>query len=99
MSDKPIAGNGRMSKARNERMTLEQQIQPLTTKDIRTFFPAMVCPQFAISDICDISPLLTSGDLLIQDRRRHYAPVEICEVEFLVRRMGVFVWQADAEEH
>jgi len=31
-----------MSKARSEGMTLEQQIQPLTTKDIRTFFPAMV---------------------------------------------------------
>ncbi|MSO50606.1 MAG: hypothetical protein EXQ49_12050 [Acidobacteria bacterium] len=46
-----------MFKARNERMTLEQQIQPLTTQDIPTFFPAMVCPHFAISDICDISPL------------------------------------------
>jgi len=46
-----------MSKARNEGMTLEQQIQPLAGKDIRAFFPAMVCPQFAISDICDISPL------------------------------------------
>ncbi|HQX82512.1 MAG TPA: hypothetical protein PKW63_12190 [Vicinamibacterales bacterium] len=31
-----------MSKAHNERMTLEQQIQPLVTKDIRAFFPAMV---------------------------------------------------------
>jgi len=34
--------NAGMSKARSEGMTLEQQIQPLTTKDIRTFFPAMV---------------------------------------------------------
>jgi CO dehydrogenase/acetyl-CoA synthase beta subunit len=49
--------NARMSKARNERMTLEQQIQPLVTKDIPTFFPALVCPHFAISDICDICPL------------------------------------------
>ncbi|HQX82653.1 MAG TPA: hypothetical protein PKW63_12900, partial [Vicinamibacterales bacterium] len=46
-----------MSKARNDPMTLEQQIQPLTTKDIRPFFPTMICPQFAISDICDIWPL------------------------------------------
>jgi hypothetical protein len=30
-----------MSKARNERMTLERQIQPLTAKDIPTFFPAI----------------------------------------------------------
>jgi hypothetical protein len=30
-----------MSKAHNERMTLEQQIQPLATKDIRAFFPAI----------------------------------------------------------
>ena len=35
-----------MFKARNERMTLEQQIQPLVTKDIRGFFPTMVCPTF-----------------------------------------------------
>jgi hypothetical protein len=34
--------NVEMSKAHNERMTLEQQIQPLVTKDIRAFFPAMV---------------------------------------------------------
>jgi hypothetical protein len=46
MPDKANAGNGRMSKARNDRMTLEQQIQPLTTKDIQAFFPAMVCPTF-----------------------------------------------------
>ncbi len=46
-----------MSKARNDPMTLEQQIQPLTTKDIRPFFPAMICPHFAISDICAIWPL------------------------------------------
>ena len=49
--------NGRMSKARNERMTLEQQIQPLEGKDIPAFFPAMVCPHFAISPICAICPL------------------------------------------
>ena len=42
-----------MSKAHNERMTLEQQIQPLVTKDIRTFFPAMVV-RIGLSDI---SPL------------------------------------------
>jgi len=30
-----------MFKAHNERMTLEQQIQPLVTQDIQTFFPAM----------------------------------------------------------
>ena len=50
-----------MFKARNERMTLEQQIQPLEGKDIRTFFPALVYPQFAISDICDICPLRASA--------------------------------------
>jgi len=33
--------NRRMLKARNDGMTLEQQIQPLTTKDIRTFFPTI----------------------------------------------------------
>jgi len=33
--------NARMSKARNERMTLEQQIQPLEGRDIPTFFPAI----------------------------------------------------------
>jgi len=38
--------NARMLRARNERMTLEQQIQPLEGKDIPTFFPAMVCPAF-----------------------------------------------------
>jgi len=50
----------RMSKARNERMTLERQIQPLEGKDIPAFFPAMVCPHFAISVICGICPLLQS---------------------------------------
>ncbi len=49
--------NGRMFKACNRRMTLEQQIQPLEGKDIRPFFPAMICPQFAISVTSDISPL------------------------------------------
>jgi CO dehydrogenase/acetyl-CoA synthase beta subunit len=49
--------NLRMSKARNERVTPEQQIQPLEGKDIPGFFPALVCPHFAISDICAISPL------------------------------------------
>jgi hypothetical protein len=38
--------NAQMSKARNWRMTLEQQIQPLEGKDIRAFFPALVCPAF-----------------------------------------------------
>ncbi len=46
-----------MPKARNGGMILEQQIQPFDTKDTPTFFPTLVCPQFAISDICDISPL------------------------------------------
>jgi hypothetical protein len=31
-----------MFNAHNDRMTLELQIQPLVTKDIRPFFPAMV---------------------------------------------------------
>jgi hypothetical protein len=32
-----VGKNVRMSKARNERMTLERQIQPLEGKDIPTF--------------------------------------------------------------
>jgi hypothetical protein len=40
-----------MSKARNERMTSEQQIQPLEGKDIRSFFPAI--------GLSDISPFRT----------------------------------------
>jgi hypothetical protein len=61
--------NLRMSKVRNGRMTLEQQIQPLEGKDIPTFFPALGLSAFstsaptelrrtgAICGICAISPL------------------------------------------
>ena len=35
-----------MFKARNERLTLERQIQPLEGKDIPAFFPALVCLTF-----------------------------------------------------
>jgi len=40
-----------MSRAHNKRITLEQQIHPLVTKDIPTFFPAIV--------LSDISPFRT----------------------------------------
>ena len=43
--------NPRMSKAPNERMTLERQIQTLEGKDIPTFFPAI--------GLSDISPFRT----------------------------------------
>jgi hypothetical protein len=47
-----------MSKAHNERMILDQQIQPLTTKDIRTFFPAMVV-RIGLSDISPFRTFVT----------------------------------------
>jgi hypothetical protein len=51
--------NPRMSKARNERMTLERQIHTLEGKDIPTFFPAI-----RLSDISPFRTLVTF---------RHYA--------------------------
>ena len=43
-----------MSRARNERMTLELQIQPLDTKDIPAFFPTI-----ALSDISPFRSFVT----------------------------------------
>ena len=48
-----------MSKARNERMTSEQQIQPLEGKDIRSFFPAI-----GLSDIFHLRPSGATADKL-----------------------------------
>src|SRR5207247_8883760 len=38
-------------------------------------------------------------DLVVENGRSDDAVVEVREVEFLVRRVCVLVWQTDAEEH
>ena len=44
-------------------------------------------------------PYFASRDLLVQNRRRDDAVVEVVEIELLVRRVRVLVGQADTEEH
>src|SRR5258705_3754328 len=43
--------------------------------------------------------LLPGTNFLVQNRRRDDAVVEVAQIELLVRRVSVLVWQADAEEH